>query len=254
MKGRGRKKKDAETLFAAVKGKPLPDHVAVIMDGNGRWAKARHLPRVAGHRQGVEALREIITVTGDLGIGYLTLFAFSTENWKRPVQEVEALMSLLVEYLSREIETLHQNGIRIHLLGELSGLSEAPRRAVEAALTRTADNTKLQVNIAINYGSRYEIIKAVQGLMTDALAGRITPDSVDPSVFSMYLDTRGIPDPDLLIRTSGEYRLSNFLLYQLAYTELHFTESNIYWPDFDRLRYLQVLQAYQHRQRRYGGL
>lgn len=241
-------------LIKEIKSKKLPQHVAIIMDGNGRWAKKRNLPRVAGHRQGVEALRETIKLTSELDIKYLSLYAFSTENWKRPKQEVNALMGLLVEYLKKEINELNENGVKINIIGDISGLPDEAQREVINAIKKTEDNKKLVVNIALNYGSRLEITRAVKKLFNDIRDNKVSIDDINEDMFSEYLDTSGIPDPDLLIRTSGEYRLSNFMLYQLAYTEFYFTDKNILWPDFDRITYLKILKEYQNRKRRYGGI
>ncbi len=252
--GKNSKYLESDALMAVLKVKPLPRHVAVIMDGNGRWAQKHHLPRIAGHRQGVEALREIIKVTSELDIEYLTLYAFSTENWKRPQTEVNGLMSLLVEYLQKEVKTLLENGVRIRVLGDITALPADARKEVSSAVRRTQHNQKLKVNIAINYGSRIEIIRAIKSLIQDVESGLVKSNAIDEALLAGYLDTHDIPDPDLLIRTSGEYRLSNFLLYQLAYTELYFTENDLFWPDFNRSVYLRILKEYQNRQRRYGGL
>jgi undecaprenyl diphosphate synthase len=241
-------------LMQFVKSKPIPDHVAIIMDGNGRWATQRRLPRIEGHRQGVEALRDIIKTSNELEIKYLTLYAFSTENWKRPMAEVKALMSLLVEYLKREVKELHLNNVKILVLGEIEALPVLAQKEIVKAVQLTKDNTGLCVNIALNYGGRSEIIWAVKSIAKDILAHRISIDDIDQRLFREYLYTANIPDPDLLIRTSGEFRLSNFLLYQIAYTELVFTEPQILWPDFDKKIYLETIIEYQKRQRRYGGI
>lgn len=244
----------AMDLMETVLSKPLPNHVAIIMDGNGRWAKKRNLPRVVGHRQGVEAIRDIITTTSDLNIKYLSLYAFSTENWKRPKAEVSALMNLLVEYLQKEIDELHENGVKINIIGDIEGLPPEARNEVQKAVNKTKNNQKLQVNIALNYGSRIEIIRGIKKLFKDIETGVVSIDEINDETFTNYLDTNGIPDPDLLIRTSGEYRLSNFMLYQLAYTELYFTDKDILWPDYNRTLYLKTILEYQNRQRRYGGI
>lgn len=250
------KKKDESELklIKAIKAKPIPKHIAIIMDGNGRWAKAHQLSRIAGHRHGVEALRDVISTCSQLGINFLTLFAFSTENWKRPKAEIEALMSLIVEYFEREIDELYENGVKIWMLGELSGLPESAINAIEKAIKKTKDNKGLQVNIALNYGSRAEILRAVKNIARDISEGVLTFDDINEDCFSQYLYTAGISDPDLLIRTSGEFRLSNFLLYQSAYTELLFTKKQLFWPDFNRQNLLESIYEYQNRSRRYGGL
>mgnify|MGYP000851203738 FL=1 len=245
---------DILALMERVRSKPLPRHVAIIMDGNGRWATRRGLPRVAGHRQGVEALREVIRTSDELGIKYLTLYAFSTENWKRPAAEVDALMSLLVEYLRREIRELNSNNVKISVLGQVEAFPAVAQREIANAVEITRNNTGLNVNIALNYGGRAEIVRAVKAIARDVLDKKVLIDDIDERLFSNYLYTANIPDPDLLIRTSGEFRLSNFLLYQIAYTELVFTDCDVLWPDFDRKAYLKAIMEYQRRQRRYGGL
>jgi undecaprenyl diphosphate synthase len=254
LKNKGSKGSKVKEIMADVSAKQLPRHVAIIMDGNGRWAQKRRLPRIAGHRQGVEALREIIKITSELDIRYLTLYAFSTENWRRPRDEVNALMSLLVEYLQKEVDELDRNGVRINMLGDIEGLPDEVSAEILSAVNKTKHNDKLQVNIALNYGSRAEILNAVKSIVRDAVEGTIDINNMDDTLFARYLYTREIPDPDLLIRTSGEFRLSNFLLYQMAYTELIFTDKDIYWPDFDRYTYLKTIQEYQNRRRRYGGI
>ncbi len=245
---------DLFALMEQVKSKPLPQHVAIIMDGNGRWATRRGLPRVAGHRQGVEALREVIKTSNELGIKYLTLYAFSTENWKRPAAEVDALMALLVEYLRKEIRELNSNNVKISVLGQVEAFPDVAQREIANAVEITKNNTGLRVNIALNYGGRAEIVRAVKAIARDVLDKKVSIDDIDERLFSDYLYTANIPDPDLLIRTSGEFRLSNFLLYQVAYTELVFTDSDVLWPDFDKKAYLEAIVEYQRRQRRYGGL
>jgi len=237
-----------------IKSKPVPQHIAIIMDGNGRWARKKGLPRTEGHRQGVETLREIIRVSNHLGIKYLTIYAFSTENWKRPESEIKAIMSLLVEYLERELEELNRNSVKIVVLGDTSTLSEEVQRAVSNAMEQTRNNGGLQVNVALNYGGRAEIVKAVKGIVHDVLNGKMTIGEIREDVFSRYLYTSNIPDPDLLIRTGGERRISNFLLYQIAYSELWFSNSRTYWPDFNPRLYLRAIRDYQSRQRRYGGI
>ncbi|MGI6188168.1 MAG: isoprenyl transferase [Clostridiales bacterium] len=241
-------------LMALVRKKPLPVHVAIIMDGNGRWAKKRGLHRVAGHRQGVETLRDVIKTSDDLGIKHLTIFAFSTENWKRPVSEVNALIDLLVEYLRKEVMELHSKNVKIVILGCLDAFHPSVRREIERAVELTKDNSGLNINIALNYGGRAEIIRAVKNIIQDVNDKKISPDDIDEKLFSSYLYTANIPDPDLLIRTSGELRISNFLLYQIAYTELVFTQPDVLWPDFNKKTYLEAIVEYQNRQRRYGGI
>ena len=230
----------------------MPCHVAIIMDGNGRWAESRGLPRAAGHRQGMETLKEIVEACLDFGIAILTVFAFSTENWKRPREEVDILMGLLVEYLEKEIGELHRQGVRVQTLGEMGQLPKKAREELLKATELTADNNRLILNVAINYGGRAEIVRAAREISRLAHAGRLHPDDIDEELFSRHLFTGGLPDPDLLIRPSGEYRISNFLLWQLAYTEFWFTD--ILWPDFRREQLEEAIRAYQLRDRRFGGL
>jgi undecaprenyl diphosphate synthase len=231
----------------------LPRHIAVIMDGNGRWAKRRSLPRVAGHRAGVEPVRMTVETCARLGIGYLTLYAFSVENWKRPTTEVETLWGLLRHYLKRELDHLMKNNIRLQAIGRLDGLSAAVQRELEEAAGKTSGNTGLILNLAINYGGRAEIVDAVNRLIEEARReGRLDQLKVDEHLLGRHLYTAGQPEPDLLIRTSGEMRISNFLLWQIAYSELYVSE--VYWPDFERKTLLEALIAYQKRDRRFGGL
>lgn len=236
-------------LLEKVEAQKKPHHVAIIMDGNGRWARERGLPRHEGHRQGVEAVRETVRSSHHLGIKVLTLFAFSTENWRRPSREVSFLMSLPEQYLEKELPELMSNDVRVRLVGEKDGLPQKVRRAVENGAKKTAGNRGMLLNFALNYGSRQEILRAVNALITERSAAG-DGKRVSAEEFSSYLFTSGIPDPDLLIRTSGELRLSNFLLWQLAYSELWFTP--VYWPDFTRAHLLEALQEYQRRKRRYG--
>ncbi len=229
----------------------LPRHVAIIMDGNGRWAKKRGLPRAFGHRKGVEALRAIVRESSDLGIQVLSLYAFSTENWKRSTDEVGALMGLLLEFFAKEIDELHANRVRIRILGDVSGLPEAQRAAARNAMARTGANTGLQLNIALNYGGRDEIIRAARTLASRVREGTLEPDAIDEATFAAALDTAGQPDVDLLIRPSGEQRLSNFLLFQAAYAEFLFPDT--LWPDFGVDTYHKALDTYAGRDRRFGG-
>ncbi len=229
----------------------VPRHVAIIMDGNGRWAVERGLPRQEGHRQGVETVREIVKCANELGIGVLTLFAFSTENWQRPTWEVNYLMSLPEKYFEAELPELVRNNVQVRLIGDAARLPRKVRKAVEDGSEATKHNTGMILNFALNYGSRSEIMRAVNNLLGDAAAGKIK-GQVDEKVFSGYLYTAELPDPDLLIRTSGEKRISNFLLWQLAYSELWFT--NVYWPDFSRVILMEAVYDYQMRKRRFGKL
>ena len=228
----------------------LPKHVAVIMDGNGRWAKARRLPRSAGHRAGVDRLRGIIRMSSDLGISSLTLYAFSTENWKRPSDEVGTLIALLIEYFSKEIDELFDNNVRIRIIGAYEQFAPTVRNVIERAMKRTQENTGLNLNIALNYGSRAEIVRAANLAMQQAIArgeSEITSEMLEGNLY-----TAGQPEVDLLIRTSGEQRISNFLMYQISYAEFLFPEE--YWPDFSDEAYLSALRTYQSRSRRFGGL
>lgn len=229
----------------------VPRHVAIIMDGNGRWAKKRGLPRALGHRRGVEALRAIVRESSDLGIEVLSLFAFSTENWRRSTDEVGVLMGLLLEFFAKEIEELHANRVRIRILGDVEGLPRAQRKAARDAMQRTAANTGLQLNIALNYGGQDELARAVRSLARRVQSGALSPEAIDADMLRGALDTAGQPDVDLLIRTSGECRLSNFLLFQSAYAEFVFPDT--LWPDFDIAAYHAALQSYGARERRFGG-
>lgn len=214
--------------------------------------KKRLLPRTAGHREGVERVKEIVEATGNLGIPYLTLFAFSTENWGRPKEEVDTLMKLLVEYLKKELNTLHKNNIKINLFGNLDKLPSTPKNEVLKAIEKTRNNSKMNLNIALNYGGRYEIINGIKSLINDVGNGKVILDEIDDEFFKNYLFTKNQPDPDLLIRPSGEKRISNFLLYQIAYTEFVF--SDVYWPEFTSEELYKSLIEFQSRKRRFGGI
>jgi undecaprenyl diphosphate synthase len=238
--------------FSGIDLEAVPNHVAIIMDGNGRWAKQRNMPRIAGHRAGMQTVKEITTAADDIGIKVLTLYAFSTENWKRPTEEVDFLMRLPEEWLKKELDTLIARNCKIRILGEVERLPEHTRRVVVDAEEKTSGNTGLILNIALNYGSRLEIINAIKQIASDVVAGRYSIDDIDEATVGRALLTRGLPDPDLMIRTSGEVRLSNFLLWQSAYTELWFTD--VYWPDFKRENFFEAIRAYQGRGRRFGGL
>ncbi len=231
--------------------RPLPRHVAIIMDGNGRWAKQHKIQVALGHRKGVEALRAIIRESSDLGIEALSLYAFSTENWRRSPEEVAALMGLLLEYFTSEIDELDEKNVRIRILGDKDGMPDRQRDALINAEERTKTNTGLNLNIAINYGGRAELARAARMLAEKAARGEIKPEEIDEQALSDALYTKGLPDVDLLIRTSGEMRLSNFLLYQCAYAEFEFPA--VLWPDFDLAAYHEALDAFQHRDRRFGG-
>ena len=230
---------------------PLPRHVAIIMDGNGRWAKQHKIQVALGHRKGVETLRAIIRESSDLGIEALSLYAFSTENWRRSPEEVSALMGLLLEFFTSEIDELDQKNVCIRILGDKEGMPEKQREALYNAEARTDKNTGLKLNIALNYGGRAELVRAAQILAEKAVRGEIKPEEIDETAFSDALYTRGLPDVDLLIRTSGEQRLSNFMLYQNAYSEFVFP--TVLWPDFTVHDYDQALDAFAHRNRRFGG-
>ncbi len=229
----------------------IPQHVAIIMDGNGRWAKERHLPKIAGHRAGVQSVRQAIEAAREVGVKVLTLYTFSTENWKRPKNEVNALFRLLEEYLDKEEKRLKENNIRLSVIGDLSALPEGVKRKLVHAIASTADKTGLILNIALNYGSRSEIVMAAKSIASDLEAGKITTDAIDENLFSGYLYTKYLPDPDLLIRTSGEFRVSNFLLWQIAYAELYVTKK--FWPDFKKCDFKKAVTEYQKRERRFGG-
>ena len=228
----------------------LPRHVAIIMDGNGRWARQRGLDRVEGHREGIHSVRAVVEACGALGIEVLTLYTFSTENWKRPRREVAALMRLLIRTVQTEVDELDKNNVRLQTIGRLEDLPRYAQRAVRRAIERLQDNTGLLVVLALSYSSRLEIAEAARRLAEDAVAGRVKPDQINPDLFARYLQTGDLPDPDLLIRTSGEMRLSNFLLWQLAYTELYITD--ILWPDFRKKEFYAAIEQYQHRERRFG--
>lgn len=228
----------------------VPRHVAVIMDGNGRWAKKRALNRLNGHKAGIEAVRETIRCANDVGVDYLTIYSFSTENWKRPQDEVNGLMNLFAKTMLAEIDGLHEEGVRVKTIGNMDALPEKTAAAFEEAWERTKDNSGMTLIIAVNYGSRDEILDAVQRYTRDVQDG--CAPKLDEDSFSNYLYTTGIPDPDLLIRTSGEMRVSNFLLWQIAYTEFYC--SKVLWPDFDRYEFLRALLDFQQRDRRFGAV
>ena len=239
-------------LLETVRARPLPRHVALIMDGNGRWARAKNLPRVAGHREGVTAARETVRAAGRLGIGFLTLYAFSSENWMRPATEVNFLMRLLERSVDRELPALLDANVRLRVLGELETLDPGVRRSVERATRTTEANTGLTLNIALNYGARRELVRAVRALAARVARGELRADAIAEADIAGALDTGGTPDPDLLIRTSGEFRLSNFLLWQVAYTEL--VVLPVLWPDFTPRDLYLAIAEFQRRSRRFGGL
>ena len=230
----------------------IPQHVAIIMDGNGRWAKSRNRPRVFGHKKGAERVREVVETAGELGVKALTLYAFSEENWTRPLEEVNALFHLLTSYLHREVCRLHNKNVRLNSIGRIDSIPHACREMLEKGIDLTKNNTGLVLTLALSYGGRSEITSAAKRLAIEVAAGRIHPDSIDSNMFGNFLETQGLPDPDLLIRTSGEQRLSNFLLWQMAYTEFYFTP--VPWPDFTKLDFIDALTSYSCRDRRFGGL
>ncbi|MCB9930068.1 MAG: isoprenyl transferase [Alphaproteobacteria bacterium] len=230
---------------------PVPRHVAIIMDGNGRWAQRRGLPRVAGHRRGAQAAKDTVLTALDLGIEYLTLYSFSSENWSRPLDEVDDLMGLLRFTMQREASTMHERGVRLRVIGDRTRLPADVLATIEAMEAKTAGNRRMTAVIALSYGSRDEIAAAVRRMAADAVAGRLDPEAITPETVSGYLYTHDIPDPDLVIRTSGEQRISNFLLWQSAYAEFVFPET--LWPDFDRTALENALASYGQRDRRYGG-
>ncbi|WP_127131314.1 isoprenyl transferase [Pseudoflavitalea rhizosphaerae] len=228
----------------------LPSHIAIIMDGNGRWAKEKGQDRLYGHFHGVESVRNIVEGCAELGVGYLTLYAFSTENWDRPQQEVTGLMELLVETIRKETETLNRNNIKLHVIGDMNMLPEYAKQALRESLEITSRNTGLNLIMALSYSSRWELVQAVKHIAEDVKAGKIDPASITQDTLSGYLSTGNFPDPELMIRTSGEYRISNFLLYQLAYAELYFT--NVRWPDFRKENLYEAIIDFQKRERRFG--
>lgn len=230
----------------------LPRHIAIIMDGNGRWARKRLMPRTMGHRAGINSIRRVVEACVDIGIPVLTVFAFSTENWKRPLDEVDYLMKLLVEFLHKELKALDENNIRISILGNYELLPDKCKIEIAEAVQITQDNSGMSFNIALNYGSRSEILEAVRCLAKEIAKGEISAEDITEEHFSSLLYTKGLPDPDLLIRTAGEMRLSNFLLWQIAYTELWVTD--LMWPDFSREELLKAIWEFQQRDRRFGGL
>jgi undecaprenyl diphosphate synthase len=230
----------------------LPKHIAVIMDGNGRWAKKKGNPRIFGHRNAVAAVRDIVEASAELGIKYLTLYAFSTENWSRPRTEVDALMSLLVGTINKETKTLLDNNVKLRTIGDIDSLPADVTRHLNEAIEDTSNNTGLNLVLALSYSSRWEIVDAVKKIASDVKEGKIDPADMNSRTFETYLSTAGIPDPELLIRTSGEFRVSNYLLWQIAYTELYFTPT--LWPDFRREHLYQAIADYQRRERRFGKI
>jgi undecaprenyl diphosphate synthase len=228
----------------------LPRHIAIIMDGNGRWAKQRGYPRVMGHREGIKSVREVVEVCGELGVEVLTLYTFSTENWRRPREEVSALMKLLLKTIQKEIRELIRNNVRLTVIGNLEHLPDAARESMEAAIQKTEANTGLNLNLALSYGSREELVRAVKRIAIQVKQGKLDPETVSSQTIQNNLYTSKIPDPDLLIRTSGEFRISNFLLWQLAYTEIYVTD--VLWPDFRKADLIKAIENYRRRERRFG--
>ncbi len=230
----------------------LPAHVAIIMDGNGRWAKARHLPRVEGHRQGAESVRTIVRAAGELGVKYLTLYAFSVENWSRPKEEVDTLMKYLARYLKNEIGELNRNNVRLDVIGQVYRLPEFVQQQLKKTMAALSKNNGLSLILALSYGGRTEIVDAVRAIATKVQQGKLDPEEIDEQVISQHLYTKHYPDPDLLIRTSGEMRVSNFLLWQISYAELVVTPT--LWPDFRKAQFCEALEEYARRHRRFGGV
>lgn len=228
----------------------LPQHVAVIMDGNGRWAKEHGKPRIWGHRNGVKAVREVTEAAAEIGIKWLTLYAFSTENWNRPRMEVGALMDLLVSTIREELETMNKNNIRLNAIGDIDQLPPRTKKALREGIENTKENTRMTLTLALNYSARWEITRAMKQVALKARENQLSPEDIDESTVASFLTTADMPDPELLIRTSGEHRISNFLLWQIAYTELYF--SDIYWPDFEREEFYSAILDFQQRERRFG--
>jgi undecaprenyl diphosphate synthase len=228
----------------------MPLHIAIIMDGNGRWAKQRGLPRVMGHREGIKSVREIVEACGELGVEVLTLYTFSTENWRRPKEEVSALMKLLLKTIQKEIKELIRKNVRLTVIGNLEHLPDSARMSMESAIQKTRSNTGLNLNLALSYGSREELVRAVRQIALQVKKGQLEPRNIASQTIQENLYTSGMPDPDLLIRTSGEFRISNFLLWQLAYTEIYITD--VLWPDFRKPELLKAIEDFQKRERRFG--
>lgn len=241
-----------ENLFYDINLDKIPAHIAIIMDGNGRWAKSRFMPRTYGHKVGVETIRKVVKECSRLGVKYLTLYAFSTENWKRPKEEVSALMGLLVKYLRNELEELHKNNVKILTIGDISKLPQACIEELDHAKEKTKDNRGLVMSLALNYGGRNDLVNAVKNISQEVVDGKISVDDIGDDLISSHLSTKESPDPDLVVRTSGEQRLSNFLLWELAYSEFYFAD--IHWPDFDEKELQKAIFAYQSRDRRFGGI
>ena len=228
----------------------IPEHIAIIMDGNGRWARKHTLGRISGHKKGAEAVRTVTRACREIGVKYLTLYAFSVDNWLRPAEEVNALMKLLAQYLTSELEEMRQNGIRLNIIGDISRIKPSVREKIDEVILKTMDNQGMVLTLALNYGGRDDIVEAAKRFYADIQSGKYSRDDLTNDLFASYLSTATMPDPDLLIRTSGEYRLSNFLLWQSAYTEFYFTD--VLWPDFGRTELLSAIDDFQKRERRFG--
>lgn len=228
----------------------LPKHVAIIMDGNGRWAEERRLPRIAGHQAGIASVRDTTRACRELGVGYLTLYAFSTENWKRPRREVSMLMRLLMKMLREELEEMRENGVRLNTIGQTNALPKEVQRELFSAMESTAENTRLTLTLALSYSGRWDLVRAMQTMALDVRRGKVSPEDINDDLVRTYLTTHNLPDPDLLIRSSGELRLSNFLLWELAYSEIYVTQT--FWPDFRRGDLYEAIRDYQRRERRFG--
>jgi undecaprenyl diphosphate synthase len=241
---------DSEIQDNIIQSGKLPRHLAVIMDGNGRWAVERKFSRTAGHREGIESVRDIVKASSQLGIQYLTLYAFSIENWKRPVSEVSVLMKLLEHFLKAELNELHENKVRINTIGKISSLPQNVQKLLHDSIEKTKDNDGLTLTLALSYSGRWDIVRSVQMIALDIRRGKVSPEDISEDLFSSYLQTNKIPDPDLLIRTSGEMRLSNFLIWELAYSEIYITDK--FWPEFRRRDLYESIMNYQKRERRFG--
>lgn len=247
-----RGKRDEDFFLERIDKEKVPGHVAVIMDGNGRWAAQKGLPRIVGHAAGTEAVRETIKAASEIGVSFLTLYTFSSENWKRPAEEVKALMRLINEKLEAELPDLHQRGVRIRVIGELGQMPDFLQKSFNEAMELTAKNQGLNLVVALNYGARGEIVNAARRIAEEIIQNKLQPEEITEDILASYLYTADVPDPELLIRTSGEMRLSNFLLWQAAYAELWITP--VYWPDFSRKHFFQAIYDFQQRHRRYGGV
>jgi undecaprenyl diphosphate synthase len=241
---------DKQIQKSLIEANKLPKHIAIIMDGNGRWAKNRNLPRVIGHKNGLDSVRDIVESSDQVGVKYLTLYAFSIENWKRPSMEVTFLMKLLRQYLENEIEELHRNNVKLNTIGKISSLPKNVRTVLNNCMEKTKENTGMVLTLALSYSGRWDIVRSVQMIVSDVRRGKVSPEDINEEFFSSYLQTNSLPNPDLLIRTSGEMRLSNFLLWELAYSELYVTEN--LWPDFRRYDLYKAIESFSKRERRFG--